>query len=164
MNIFDLSEQYVKFAAVAEDMELPPEAVADTFEALDGEFDDKADNLACIIKELTAAAKDIKEQEDALKARRRAKENAAERIKSLLSMSMQRIGRERIDTARNLITFRKSTGLRIEDEDDFVQRHRDLCKVETVVTIPKKEITDRLKAGEEISGATLETRQNLQIK
>lgn len=79
-------------------------------------------------------------------------------------MSMQRIGRERIDTARNLITFRKSTGLRIEDEDDFVQRHRDLCKVETVVTIPKKEITDRLKAGEEISGATLETRQNLQIK
>lgn len=41
---------------------------------------------------------------------------------------------------------------------------RDLCKVETVVTIPKKEITDRLKAGEEISGATLETRQNLQIK
>lgn len=164
MNIFDLSEQYVKFAAVAEDKELPPEAVADTFEALDGEFDDKADNLACIIKELTAAAKDIKEQEDALKARRRAKENAAERIKSLLSMSMQRIGRERIDTARNLITFRKSTGLRIEDEDDFVQRHRDLCKVETVVTIPKKEITDRLKAGEEISGATLETRQNLQIK
>lgn len=164
MNIFDLSEQYVKFAAVAEDMELPPEAVADTFEALDGEFDDKADNLACIIKELTAAAKDIKEQEDALKARRRAKENAAERLKSLLSMSMQRIGRERIDTARNLITFRKSTGLRIEDEDDFVQRHRDLCKVETVVTIPKKEITDRLKAGEEISGATLETRQNLQIK
>ena len=164
MNIFDLSEQYVKFAAVAEDMELPPEAVADTFEALDGEFDDKADNLACIIKELTAAAKDIKEQEDALKARRRAKENAAERIKSLLSMSMQRIGRERIDTARNLITFRKSTGLRIEDADDFVQRHRDLCKVETVVTIPKKEITDRLKAGEEISGATLETRQNLQIK
>ena len=164
MTIFELSDQYVKVAAVAENMELPPEAIADTFEALDGEFDDKADNLACIIKQLSAEGQAIKEQEDALKARRQAKEKASERLKSLLSMSMQRIGRERIDTARNLITFRKSIGLRIEDEDDFVQRHRDLCKVETVVTIPKKEITDRLKAGEEISGATLETRQNLQIK
>ena len=28
MTIFELSEQYVKFAAVAENMELPPEAVA----------------------------------------------------------------------------------------------------------------------------------------
>lgn len=67
MTIFELSEQYVKFAAVAENMELPPEAIADTFEALDGEFDDKADNLACIIKQLSAEGQAIKEQEDALR-------------------------------------------------------------------------------------------------
>lgn len=164
MTLFELSEQYVQFAALVENAELPPEAVADTFEALDGEFDVKADNTACIIKQLTAEAQAIKEQEDALKERRQTKEKAAERLKDLLSVNMQRIGREKIDTARNLISFRKSTGLRIEDEDDFIQRHRDLCKVETTVKIPRKEITDRLKAGEKIGGASLETRQNLQIK
>lgn len=164
MTLFELSEQYLQFAAIAENEELPPEAVADTFEALEGEFDLKADNTACIIKQLTAEAQAIKEQEQALKARREGKEKAAERLKALLSVNMQRIGRECIDTARNLISFRKSTGLHIEDEDDFIQRHRELCKVETVVKIPRKEITDRIKAGEEITGATLEIRQNLQIK
>lgn len=63
-----------------------------------------------------------------------------------------------------MISFRKSTALVIADEDDFKAQHRDLCQVEEVVKIPKKDITDRLKAGEEISGAALETRQNLQIR
>ena len=39
MTLFELSEQYLQFAAIAENEELPPEAVADTFEALEGEFD-----------------------------------------------------------------------------------------------------------------------------
>lgn len=164
MTLFELSEQYVQFAALAENAELPPEAVADTFEALDGEFDVKADNTACVIKQLTAEAQAIKEQEQALKTRREAKEKAADRLKDLLSVNMQRIGREKIDTARNLISFRKSTALVIDDEEAFKAVHADLCERKTEVKIPRKVITELIKGGQEISGATLETRQNLQIK
>ena len=59
MTLFELSEQYLQFAAIAENEELPPEAVADTFEALEGEFDLKVDKTACIIKQLTAVAQAI---------------------------------------------------------------------------------------------------------
>lgn len=164
MTIYELAAQYEDFARLVEDGDIPDEAIADTFALLDAEFDDKADALACIIKELGAEAEAIKAQETALKERRQRKESRAEYLRGLLGESMKRLDKAKIETSRNVISFRKSTALVIADEDDFKQRHRDLCQVEEVVKIPKKDITDRLKAGEEISGAALETRQNLQIR
>lgn len=164
MTIYELAGQYEDFARMVEDGDIPDEAIADTFALLDAEFDDKADALACIIKELGAEAEAIKAQETALKERRQRKESRAEYLRGLLGESMKRLDKAKIETSRNVISFRKSTALVIADEEDFKQRHRDLCQVEEVVKIPKKDITDRLKAGEEISGATLETRKNLQIK
>lgn len=164
MTIYELAGQYEDFARLVEDGDIPDEAIADTFALLDAEFDDKADALACIIKDLAAAAEDIKQQETALKERRQRKESRAEYLRGLLSESMKRLDKAKIETSRNVISFRKSTALVIADEEDFKARHRDLCQVEEVVKIPKKDITDRLKAGEEISGAVLETRQNLQIR
>lgn len=164
MTIYELAAQYEDFARLVEDGDIPDEAIADTFALLDAEFDDKADALACIIKELGAEAEAIKVQETALKERRQRKESRAEYLRGLLSESMKRLNKAKIETSRNVISFRKSTALVIADEEDFKARHRDLCQVEEVVKIPKKDITDRLKAGEEISGAALETRQNLQIR
>lgn len=164
MTIYELAAQYEDFARLVEDGDIPDEAIADTFALLDAEFDDKADALACIIKELAAEAEAIKQQEAALKERRQRKESRGEYLRGLLSESMKRLDKTKIETSRNVISFRKSTALVIADEDDFKQRHRNLCQVEEVVKIPKKDITDRLKAGEEISGAVLETRQNLQIR
>lgn len=164
MTIYELAGQYEDFARMVEDGDIPDEAIADTFSLLDAEFDDKADALACIIKELGAEAEDIKEQETALKERRQRKESRAEYLRGLLSESMKRLDKAKIETPRNVISFRKSTALVIADEEDFKARHRELCQVEEVVKIPKKDITDRLKAGEEISGAALETRQNLMIR
>lgn len=164
MTIYELAGQYEDFARMVEDGDIPDEAIADTLSLLDAEFDDKADALACIIKELGAEAEAIKAQETALKERRQRKESRAEYLRGLLSESMKRLNKAKIETSRNVISFRRSTALVIADEDDFKQRHRDLCQVEEVVKIPKKDITDRLKAGEEISGAALETRQNLQIR
>ena len=164
MTIYELAGQYEDFARMVEDGDIPDEAIADTFALLDAEFDDKADALACIIKELAAEAEAIKAQEIALKERRQRKESRGEYLRGLLGESMKRLDKAKIETSRNVISFRKSTALVIADEDDFKAQHRDLCQVEEVVKIPKKDITDRLKAGEEISGATLETRQNLQIR
>lgn len=164
MTIYELAAQYEDFARLVEDGDIPDEAIADTFALLDAEFDDKADALACIIKELGAEAEAIKQQEAALKERRQRKESRAEYLRGLLGESMKRLDKAKIETSRNVISFRKSTALVIADEEDFKARHRELCQVEEVVKIPKKDITDRLKAGEEISGAALETRQNLMIR
>lgn len=164
MTLFELSAQYLQFMELIETGEVPTEAIADTFEALDGEIEIKIDNTACVIKQLLAEAAAIKEQEAALAERRKKKEAAADNLKKLLTENMQRIGKTKLDTARNLVSFRKSTSVKIEDEAEFMAAYPQFCNIKTEVSIKRKELTDRLKAGEEISGAILETKQNLQLK
>ena len=43
MNLIDLTNDYLKVKEMAENGEIPFEAVADTLDGLEGEFDSKAD-------------------------------------------------------------------------------------------------------------------------
>ena len=164
MTLYELTAQYEEFARMAAEEDLPPEVIADTFEALDGEIEEKADNIACIIKELEAQADAIEVQENVLNARKLSKRGNAKRLKELLSSQMQRLDKKKIETDRNVISFRKSTALVIEDEEAFKAMHADLCEREVKVKIPRKAITELIKNGTEVSGAMLETRQNISIK
>jgi hypothetical protein len=65
----------------AEDIE---QAWFDTLEGIEGEFECKAESVAQYIKELNAEAEAIKAEEKKLSARRKAKENAAIRMKDYL--------------------------------------------------------------------------------
>ena len=70
----------------------------DTLSAIEAEFDVKAENIACYIKNMNAEIKALKAEEDALKRRRKAFENSVERLKGYLLGSMNAIGRRKIDT------------------------------------------------------------------
>ena len=164
MKLYEIAAEYQAFLDAVEAGEIPEEAIGDTLDGIVGEFDQKADNIACAIKGYMAESEAIKKEEGALRERRDSKMRKVDQMKHYLSEQMQKMGKKKLETERNLLSFRKSTALIIENEEDFKQRHGDLCKQEVVVSIPKKEITDRLKAGEEISGAVLQERQNLQIK
>lgn len=164
MKLYEIAKEYQAFLDAVEAGDIPEEAIGDTLDGIVGEFDQKADNIACAIKGYMAEAEAIKKEEGALRERRDSKMRKVDQMKHYLSEQMQKMGKKKLETERNLLSFRKSTALIIENEEDFKQRHGDLCKREVVVSIPKKEITDRLKAGEEISGAVLQERQNLQIK
>ena len=57
------------------------EAYFDTLEAIEGDFEIKAVNIACYVKELKAEIELFKAEEAALKARRQTKENLEKRLK-----------------------------------------------------------------------------------
>ena len=50
MKLYEISDEYNQFLQAVEDEEVPIEAVADTLEGIKGEFNEKADNIACMIK------------------------------------------------------------------------------------------------------------------
>ena len=54
----------------------------DTLDSMAGEFREKADQIACAIKNLRAEAVAIKEEEAALYLRRKAKEIQADRLQN----------------------------------------------------------------------------------
>jgi len=163
-SLYEIASVYMDFLRQVEDGKIPGEAILDTLEALEGEFSDKLDNVSCLIKSIESGERAIKAEEDALAARRRAKEAHASLLRRYVKDSLLAANKTGFESPRNKLSFRASSGVVIADEDRFKAEHPELCKNELVVKIQLEDIKKQLKAGAVISGAVLEVRQNLQIK
>ena len=86
----------------------------EAFAALQMERDRKLENMILWYKDLTAEAKAIKAEEDALRERRKAKENRAERLRQYLQ---NLLCGEKFQTARCAVSYRKSMALNVADAD-----------------------------------------------
>lgn len=164
MKLYEIKERYIKLMDMIEDGSIPEDAIADTLESIEGEFEDKVDNIASLIKSLNAEAGAIYEEEKRLEERRKRKEKNIDSLKSYLSATMLQLGKSKFESSKNVLSFRKSTSVWIPDEETFKTKHPDLCKTETVVKISKSDISELLKAGQEVDGAQLVEKQNLQVK
>lgn len=164
MKLYEIKDLFVRFADMVENGEIEEDAIADTLESIEGEFEEKADNIACLVKTYNAEAEAIKSEEKKLKERREQKERQAENLKNYLSGTMLQLGKLKVETARNVLSFRKSTSLHIDNEDWFMEKYPDLVNTEIKKSISKKDITDLIKQGQEFTGVELVEKQNLQIK
>ena len=167
MTLFELSQDYKEFLMALEIGAIPEEAIKDTLDSITSLIDDKADNIACIIKTLQAEAKMLKEQEDSFAERRKEKQKRAESLTKYLANMLLEIDRTKIETVRNKIYFTKSECVKIEDEEAFIhwalKERDDLLKFEA----PKPSLTEikkAIKSGDKFEGVSIEKRQNIQIK
>ncbi|MDR2456949.1 MAG: siphovirus Gp157 family protein, partial [Clostridiales Family XIII bacterium] len=108
MPLYEISERYLSFLKSLENGEIPDEALSDTLEAIDCEFDEKADSICCFIKNLNAEAEAIKKEIAALIERRTPKLKCAERLTEYLKNQMELIKKTKIETPRNKITVKKN--------------------------------------------------------
>lgn len=165
MKLYEIANDYLTLVQAVEDEEIPEEAIHDTLESIEGEIEEKADNIACLLKELDADCAAIRAEELKLAARRKTKERLYERIKQYLSEELLRIGMAKVETARNKITFRRSES--VDVTSDFLawaaDNRADLLTY-AEPTANKTVIKKALKEGAEIPGATLVTKSNIQIK
>lgn len=167
MRLYDIANDYLELLQAIENDELPVEAVADTLEAIKGELDEKADNIGCLLKSIEADITAIKTEEQRLAERRKTKEKAYDRLKQYLSDTLQGLGIGKVETARNVITFRKSEVAEVNESAflEWAKANRvDLITVKVTESANKTEIKKELKAGTEIPGAVLVTKNNLQLK
>lgn len=166
MKLYELTNEYLALLEAIDNDEIPEEAIADTLEAITGEIESKADSIACLLKNLDAEIVAIKAEEARLAERRKSKEKSYERIKEYLSNTLQIAGLDKIETARNKITFRKSESVEV-DEESFIlwaQKNRDDLLTYSAPKVNKTEIKKALKNGEEIIGAELRVNTNIQLK
>lgn len=133
------------------------------FDALQMERDAKIENIGLYYKDLTAEAKAIKEEEQALAARRKAAEAKAERLKHLLDYALQG---QKFSTPRLKVSYRKSQT--VEVSDGFVawaDEHRPDLLVYADPKPSKTAIKDAIKHGgipEDM--ARIESHENISIK
>lgn len=167
MRLFEIANDYIALMHAIENDELPEEAIADTLEAIQGEIEEKADNIGCLLKELEAASYAIKAEEQRLAERRKKKEKLYERLKNYLSDSLLTAGISKLETTRNAISFRKSDSVEVDDEvftKWALENRDDLVNVTVSTKANKVQLKKELKVGASFPGVALVTNQNIQIK
>lgn len=135
---------------------------------LKGDFDTKAESVSLYIKELEAGTKLLGESIKNLQSRKKAMENKVEHLKSYLLASMETVGESKIETDKVRISLRNNApSVFIYDEKAFINQYKgnrdDLLKY-SEPTVNKTAIKEALKSGEDIAGATLESKKTITIK
>lgn len=165
MKLYELAASWNEFLAHLD--EIPEEAVADTLAAIEGEFEDKADSIAVIMKQLEAEAEAIEKEAAALTVRAKSRRKKIDWLKNYIKQQMQAVGKKKIETARNVITLSGSAPKVILD-DAFIawaigEKRFDLLKMQRPVP-DKTAIKKALQDGAEIPFVALEEGASLTIR
>ena len=140
----------------------------DTLTSIEGEFNEKAENVAVYIKNLTADINEMKAEEKRLKSRRVSAENQVERMKKYLLNSMQAIGVKKISMPRARITLRlNAESVVVENEKaliDWAMRHDETILKYQEPELKKTDIKELLRMGEKIPFARLERKESVMLK
>lgn len=169
MKLYEIAQVYENLLNDIEAGLIPEEAVKDTLECVELALEEKADNIACIIKNMNAEAAAIKAEEDALAERRRAKEKEAERMQNYLAEMLTIAKVDKLETARNKISFRKTPAkVIIHDEQAFVDwcvaNEKDYFLKYSNPTVNKTNVKDAIIKGELLPGAIVKSGVSLQIR
>ena len=163
-TLYQLTADYAELLLMAEDPDTDPQAFADTLEGIEGAIEDKADGYAMVIRQIMADVAGLKAEIDRLTARKRAGENAIERMKEALQYSMQATGKTKFKTQLFSFGIRKNPPSVVIDAVN-VRDFPDKYIIESEPILDKKALKDALKAGEDLSGLChLEQSESLSIR
>lgn len=158
LALYQIAENYREAVDKLSDMDLPPEAVQDTLEALQGEIQVKATNVAAFCQNLEALAESIKFAEEKMCHRRKVIENRVASIKDYIKNCMESTGITKIE-----LTDRPEFKLSIKKNPPSVEIVDQVIVPDKYLKYPvppppsldKKLIADDLKKGVEVPGARL---------
>lgn len=162
MNLYELAAEYqTALDNIRIDEETGEVTGFEAVDALDIAFEEKAEIYAVHIKNLDAMASALDAESKALADRKKRLTSRKETMKEHLALAMQSVGKDKIETARAALSFRKSTSVQVADDTVIPD---DLCTIKTERKPDKTAIGKLLKAGEVVPGCTLKESSNLQVK
>ena len=165
MNLYQLSNEFVTamndLAQKVQEGDSREEVFFDTMEALQGEWSEKALNVAKYIKSLEAEADAINAAKERMALRGKSLESRIEFMRNYLLQGIARTGITPKDSEIAL-NIRKSERLIVDDESLIGDAYRKVIPEQKV--IDKNMIKAAIKCGTEISGAHIESHLNLTIK
>lgn len=136
----------------------------EAFEELKMAREEKVEGMALWVKNLDAEAAAIKTEEKALAERRKSLEKKSVSLKAYLS---EILSGNKFSTPRVACTFRKTKAVEILDEESFIQTMQESMRYEFLrfkTEIDRTEITNAIKAGHEVPGASLVEKLSMSIK
>jgi len=150
MQLYKLADDYLKLQS---DESFTAEEIADTLEGIEGEFNDKAENIISLMKSLSSESDSFKVEAKRLSAIATAKQNTATKLKEYLKGELIKLNKTSFSAGVHKASIRKGVqAVEVINADNIPA---DLVKIEISQTPDKKEILKRLKNDEKIEGVKL---------
>lgn len=159
MKLYEITPQLVELS----NMDASDEAVRDTLEAVQMEFNDKAVVIVKVAESLDADTSAIDAEIERLKARKQVIVNRKQQLRDYLLYNMEAAGIKKIDCPLFTVTLRQ--GAESVEIIDQSQIPNEYVTVEVVEKPDKAAIKAAIKSGKEVTGAILKRGANsIQIK
>lgn len=148
-QLYAIANDYASLTA----QDLDPEFIADTLEGIQGEFEDKIEQLLAIIKNEAAYAEMLKEESKNLAERAKVSENKVASIKAYIATSMDTAGKKSMRAGLHSVTVRSpSKTVEIVDESKVPIEYFEFV---TSKKFDLSAIKHQLKAEKLVPGAEL---------
>lgn len=164
MKLYEIEQTYLAALDFFTDPEtdVPAEAVTDTLESLEGEFETKAINVAAFLRGMEKEAEAIEEAEKQMARRRKALEARARWLRDYLKIGMEVTGLKKIPCKWFVLSIQKNpASVDVFDETALPDEFKIPV---TEIKINKTAIKDAISTGREIPGARLTNGTRLSIR
>ena len=170
MTLYDIDAQIAALDGAAEDDMLIDQetgeliSVSQALDALRMEREAKLENVACWVKNLSAEADAIREEENRLVKRRKAAETKAANLKAwlLAAMTNEDGTTDKLKTGRVAVSVKRNPPSTVVDDEEMLPW--EYKTVKQIVAQDKAAIKAAILAGEEVPGAHLEYGRSVVIK
>ena len=162
MNIFNIQTEYQQLVneLIENGGEITPELEL-ALQINKDNFHSKSENYAYITKQFDGEMDIIDNEIKRLQQAKRSREKTIQRLKDTIEMAMNTFEVDKIETPLIKISFRKSESVEVTDVNDLPNEFKVIKLTESA---DKLKIKDALKSGMFISGCSIKTNRNLQIK
>lgn len=160
MNLFELTENYVKFFTEFENADEITDEMQEMANNLNVEIEEKCDNYAKMIKNLEADVEAFKNQEKIFNEKRKSAENKVKWLKQNLQASMELQGRKKVKT--DLFSFniqKNAPSLEIRDENNIDDSYYVIER-----KLNKRELLNDIKEGLIVDGVEIKQTESLRIR
>lgn len=164
LHLWELTERFKSLELLSSTDELPPEVLRDTLEAIEGEFELKAEAVAAFIQNLEAAAESKKEAAKAIADRAAMLSKRADSLRAYLLFHFQAMGLTRIERDRFTLILKSNPMSVVVDDESKLPASFMIQKPAPAPTPDKKALGVALKAGAEIAGCHAEVNQRIEIQ
>lgn len=162
MKLYELTQNYSNLLDLLENPDIPKEVLEESLNKLSGDIENKAENIAKLIKSLEVDVEALRREEIRLATKRRVLETRITSVKSYLQASMLSVDKKKIKGKLFTLNIQSNPVSTVIDNLDILP---EIYKEKAEEIKPnKKKIKEDIENGVEIPGARLVKTEGLRIR
>lgn len=161
-KLYELTEMYQGLWDVIGDEDVDLDGMEVALKAVEDNIEQKAENMAKLIKGIDGDIATLKTEEERLSKKRKTLENKQKSIKTYLEYQLTVLEIDKVKTPLFTVAMQNNAqSVKFIDENLIPEKYKEEV---VTVKIPKKAILDDIKAGIEVPGTEMVRTRSLRIR